>query len=50
MSTLTTKPRILLVDDDTDILLALSDYLRQEGFEVDPVETGGAALQKSTAS
>ena len=50
MSTLSTKPRILLVDDDTDILLALSDYLRQEGFEVDSVETGGAALQKSTTS
>ncbi|WP_447963967.1 response regulator [Nitrospira sp. Ecomares 2.1] len=50
MSPLSTKPRVLLVDDDTDILLALSDYLRQEGFEVDPVETGGAALQKSTTS
>lgn len=50
MSPLSTKTRILLVDDDTDILLALSDYLRQEGFEVDPVETGGAAIQKSTTS
>ncbi len=50
MSPLSTKPRVLLVDDDTDILLALSDYLRQEGFEVDPVETGGAALKKSTTS
>lgn len=50
MSPLSTKPRVLLVDDDTDILLALSDYLRQEGFEVDPVETGGSALQKSTTS
>ncbi|HBP89252.1 MAG TPA: DNA-binding response regulator, partial [Nitrospiraceae bacterium] len=50
MSPLSTKPRVLLVDDDADILLALSDYLRQEGFEVDPVETGGAALQKSTTS
>ncbi|WP_342348665.1 response regulator [uncultured Nitrospira sp.] len=50
MSPLSTKPRVLLVDDDTDILLAISDYLRQEGFEVDPVETGEAALQKSTTS
>ncbi|MDR4460459.1 MAG: response regulator [Nitrospirales bacterium] len=50
MSLLATKPRILLVDDDTDILLALSDYLRREGFEVDPVKTGVAALQKSTTS
>jgi PAS domain S-box-containing protein len=38
------------VDDDIDILLALSDYLRQEGFEVETVETGAAALQKSTTS
>jgi PAS domain S-box-containing protein len=35
------------VDDDTDILLALSDYLRDEGFEVETVETGGGALQKT---
>ncbi len=42
-----TKPRILLVDDDMDILLALSDYLGQEGFQVETVETGTAALQKS---
>lgn len=50
MSLMSTKPRVLLVDDDTDILLALSDYLRQEGFEVETVETGAAALQKSTTS
>ena len=50
MSLMSTKPRVLLVDDDTDILLALSDYLSQEGFEVETVETGAAALQKSTTS
>ncbi|MEO8325764.1 MAG: response regulator [Nitrospirota bacterium] len=50
MSPLSTKPRVLLVDDDADILLALTDYLRQEGFEVESVETGAAALQKSTTS
>jgi PAS domain S-box-containing protein len=50
MSLMSTKPRVLLVDDDTDILLALSDYPRQEGFEVETVETGAAALQKSTTS
>ncbi|PJA78315.1 MAG: hypothetical protein CO149_04715 [Nitrospirae bacterium CG_4_9_14_3_um_filter_51_5] len=50
MSLMSRKPRILLVDDDADILLALSDYLRQEGFEVEPVETGTAALQKSATS
>ncbi len=43
-----TKPRILLVDDDPDISLALLDYLRKEGFEVDLAETGTAALYKGT--
>jgi PAS domain S-box-containing protein len=47
---MSTKPRVLLVDDDPDILLALSDYLCQEGFQVETVETGTAALQKSTTS
>jgi PAS domain S-box-containing protein len=47
---MSTKPRVLLVDDDMDILLALSDYLGQEGFEVETADTGAAAIQKSTAS
>jgi len=47
---MSTKPRVLLVDDDTDILLALSDYLCQEGFQVETAETGAAALQKSATS
>ena len=40
------RPRVLLVDDDPDITLALSDYLRQEGFDVEVAETGNAALHK----
>jgi PAS domain S-box-containing protein len=47
---MSTKPRVLLVDDDTDILLALSDYLCQEGFQVETVENGGGALQMITNS
>jgi PAS domain S-box-containing protein len=47
---MSTKPRVLLVDDDTDILLALSDYLCQEGFEVETADTGAAAIKKSTLS
>lgn len=47
---MSTKPRVLFVDDDMDILLALSDYLCQEGFEVETAETGAAALQKSATS
>ena len=42
------RPRVLLVDDDPDITLALSDYLRQEGFDVEVAETGNAALHKGT--
>lgn len=37
---------MLLVDDDRDITLALSDYLRQEEFDVEVAETGNAALHK----
>jgi len=42
------SPRVLLVDDDPDISLALADYLRQEGYDVEVVETGNGALQKAT--
>ena len=36
------------MDDDPDIGLALSDYLRKEGFDVELVETGNAAILKGT--
>ncbi len=39
--------RVLLVDDDPDISLALSDYLEKEGFEIEIVGTGVEALEKS---
>jgi PAS domain S-box-containing protein len=42
------NPRVLLVDDDPDISLALSDYLRKEGFDVEVAETGNAAIHKGT--
>ena len=42
------SPRVLLVDDDPDISLALSDYLRKEGFDVDIVATGNAAIHQGT--
>jgi PAS domain S-box-containing protein len=45
---MSSNPRVLLVDDDPDIGLALSDYLRKEGFDVEVVETGNAAIQKGT--
>lgn len=43
------KPRILLVDDDPDITMALVDYLHQENFEVEVADTGTAALEKGLA-
>ncbi len=42
------NPRVLLVDDDPDISLALFDYLQNEGFDVEAVDTGNAAIHKST--
>ena len=40
-------PRILVVDDDPDISLALVDYLQQEQYHVDVADTGNAALEKA---
>jgi DNA-binding NtrC family response regulator len=39
------KPRILIVEDEAAIRLALSGLLRREGYEVAQVERGDAALQ-----
>lgn len=41
------RSRVLLVDDDPDISLALSDFLNQEGFDIDRVSTAAAALKRS---
>ena len=43
-------PRVLVVDDDPDISLALEDYLHQEQFDVDVADTGNAALEKALTS
>ena len=42
-------PRILVVDDDPDISLALVDYLHQEQFDVEIADTGTIALEKGLA-
>jgi DNA-binding NtrC family response regulator len=39
------KPRILIVEDEAAIRLALSGLLRREGYEVAQAERGDAALQ-----
>lgn len=41
----TQKPRILVVDDEANVQLTTSAILRQEGYEVDAVPDGAAALR-----
>ncbi len=43
-------PRILLVDDNPDISLALGDYLKQENYDVEIADTGNVALEKGLGS
>ena len=40
-------PRILIVDDEPSIVLALKDELAFEGFDVDSVSDGRAALERA---
>lgn len=49
MSETGNKARILVVDDDNDILLLLSKWLEQEGFEVIAVSSAEQALTRLTA-
>ena len=42
-------PRILLADDDTELCAMLSEYLGAEGFAVDAVHDGEAALAQVQA-
>ncbi|MES2522863.1 MAG: HD domain-containing phosphohydrolase [Gemmatimonadota bacterium] len=42
--------RILVVDDESTIRLALSRFLRTRGFEVETAESGDVALEMLTAS
>lgn len=43
-------PRILVVDDDPDISLALEDYLHREHYDVEVADSGNAALEKALSS
>lgn len=40
------KPKVLLVDDDPSIVIALGDLLRSEGFDVIQACNGREALEK----
>jgi two-component system KDP operon response regulator KdpE len=42
------SPRILVVDDENQILRALKVVLREAGFEVVPAETAGEALDRAS--
>ena len=44
-----TQERILIVDDDPDILEALAEILDAEGFEVDRARNGKEALERMSA-
>ena len=39
-------PRILILDDDTSLLVTLVDILKGKGYEPIPVQMGVAALEK----
>ena len=39
------KPKILVVDDEANVLLTTSSILRHEGYDVDAVADGLSALQ-----
>ena len=43
-------PRILLVDDDRDLLVPLADQLRHDGFEVTTARDGDEALRRLDTS
>ncbi len=40
------KRRLLLIDDDTSLLITLSDFLRFEGYDVVTAESGEKGLEK----
>jgi len=44
------KPRILIVDDEPGVRTALSGILRDEGYQVDAVESGEACMDRVTRS
>ena len=41
------KPRLLIVDDDEDMLETLSDILQEKGYQIETAKTGIKALAKA---
>ncbi len=50
MSGFTREPRVLVVEDDEDIALAVQRSLRMEGYEVRLAADGEAALDAASAA
>jgi len=50
MMTTTSKKRILIVDDEPNILTAISFLLSQKGYEIEKAVNGKQALQKAEAT
>ncbi len=50
MRTMSTRPRILVVDDDRELSQMLVEYLEREGFEVDTVADGAEATRRLAAA
>lgn len=44
------KQRILLIDDEQDILDVIGYFLKKEGYEVEAADSGAAALEKMQAN
>ena len=45
-----TAPRILIVDDDPNLLVLLADQLRADGFEIQTARDGDEALRRLRTS
>lgn len=41
-----TSPKILIVDDDPDITLALADFLQNQGYRIETASTGQEAINR----
>jgi two-component system response regulator CpxR len=46
---LMTTARLLMIDDDTELVELVSEYLRREGFDVDTVHDGESGVSKALA-
>ena len=43
-------PRVLLIDDDRELLELLGDYLERDGFEVSRTDNGGVGVERALSA